>query len=336
MTHSFILDKFVATKAGDAYRLFPFGKITRGGTTRDITPEYAAQFKLPPFTPPIKLGSHDDVTPAGGHLVKLEVRADGLYGYPEFTEKGQKAMEEGDYRFHSPEVIWDDGALETSDGVIAGPLIIGDALLHTPYLGNATAFYSTTTIEKENSMTQENVSISKSLLEQLLALLNIGKPEQTPEPSPEPVEETAQFKATAKERDEFKAKLETLEADKVRKETMSALTAQLQNKENYGMVYVELKAADEAAGVLSTMDETQREWVMRNFRAFITQIDETKLTGETGKEQATTTDEDPKLRFNALVIKLAEEKKINYVEAFELSKTVQADAFQAAYGKKKE
>jgi hypothetical protein len=33
-------------------------------------------------------------------------------------------------------------------------------------------------------------------------------------------------------------------------------------------------------------------------------------------------------------LKLAEEKKINYVEAFNLGKTVYADLFSTAYGKK--
>lgn len=331
MANSYILDRFVTTKAGDAYRLLPFGKITRGGVTRNITPEYASTFKLPPFTPPIKLGSHDDTTPAGGHLTRLEVREDGLYCYPEFTEKGQKALDEGDYRFHSPEVIWDDGALETSEGLIAGPLIIGDALLHTPYLGNATAFYSTTNT-KELDM-QENISVPKAWLEKVMEFLT---PKKTDEPPvvPPPIEETEQFKAAIREREDYKAKLAALETEDKARELKATLAAQLQNKEDYGMVYVELKAAQEASDVLATMDDAQREWVMRNFKAYIAQIDESKLTGETGKENAPPIGDNPRAEFDALVQKIVKEKSINYVDAFNVAKTTHADLFKAVYGGK--
>jgi hypothetical protein len=330
---NYILDKFVSTKAGEPYRLFPFGEISRGGKTRNITPEYAAQFKLPPFKPPVKLGSHEDTTPAGGHITRLEVREDGLYAHTEYTEKGGKSIAEGDYRYHSPEVIWDDGALETSDGVIAGPLIVGDALLHTPYLGESTAFYTS----KEIEMAENTVAVDKGLLEKLLDLLKPATPEQ-PAPVvelvPAPVTEAAEFKAVVQEREDFKAQLDAIKAEQAAKETQANLTAQLQKKEDYGAVFAEAPAADEAAGVLATMTEAQRDYVMRNFRALIAQIDETKLTKETGTEKGEALGDDPKAEYNAQVLKLAEEKKINYVEAFNLGKTVYADLFSTAYGKK--
>jgi Mu-like prophage I protein len=333
MANSYILDKFVSTKPGQAYRLFPFGKITRGGVTRDITPEYAAQFKLPPFTPPIKLGSHEDATPAGGHIVRLEVRDDGLYGFPEYTEKGAKAMDEGDYRFHSPEVIWDDGALETSDGIIAGPLLLGDALLHTPYLGEATAFYTATT--KEIDM-QENISVPKSFLETLLGFLQPKREEPpTPEPTkPTPVTETAEFKAAVKEREDYKVQLETLKLEAATKETKAKLVAQLQKKEDYGMAYVELGAAEEAAGQLASMTDIQREWVMRNFKALTAQVDESKLTGEEGSERGAPIGENPRAEFNAHVEKIAKEKVIPYADALNIAKTTHADLFKAVFGGK--
>ena len=81
----FVNDKFVAVSPGEPYRLFPFGPIFKGGQRRDITPEFASKFKLPHFKPPIKLGSHDETTPAGGHIVGLEVRADGLYALTEMN-----------------------------------------------------------------------------------------------------------------------------------------------------------------------------------------------------------------------------------------------------------
>jgi hypothetical protein len=108
---TYLIDDYVATKTGTGYRLFPFGVIYKNGKRREITPEFASQFKLPHFKPPIKLGSHDDPTPAGGHIVALEVRADGLYAIPEWNEKGEISNTDGAYRYHSPEVIWNDGAI---------------------------------------------------------------------------------------------------------------------------------------------------------------------------------------------------------------------------------
>lgn len=332
MSNSYILDKFVSVKAGEAYRLLPFGKISRGGITREITPEYAAQFKLPPFVPPIKLGSHADETPAGGHITRLEVREDGLYGYPEFTEKGRRAVDEGDYRFHSPEVIWDDGALETSDGVIAGPLIVGDAMLHTPYLGNATAFYSTSTI-KENDM--ENISVPKAWFDKLMELFKLPAPvEPAPEaPAPAPVEETEQFKAAIKEREDYKAQLDAIKAEAEAKELKASIVTQLQKREDFGAVYESLDAATDAASHFAALPADEREYFMRAIKALTAQIDESKLTGEQGKENAPAIDGDPKAEFGAQVEAIMKEKNVNYVDAFNVAKTVHADLFTAAFGK---
>ena len=334
MTNSYIVDKYVSVKAGDAYRLFPFGPITRGGVTRHITPEYAALFKLPPFVPPIKLGSHEDTTPAGGHITRLEVREDGLYGYPEFTEKGRKAVDEGDYRFHSPEVIWDDGALETSDGVIVGPLIVGDAMLHTPYLGNSTAFYSTSTIQKENDM--ENVSIPQSLFEQLLGFL---KPKQeTPEPAPEPtpVTETAEFKAVATERENYAAELAAIKAEKAAGELKATIVSQLQKSEDFGVVYASAEAADEAAGHFAALPEGEREYFMRTIKALTAQVNESALLGEKGTEGAPAIGSNLKDEFTAVVKKhMKDNNVINYTEAFDVVKLTHADLFLAAFGGKK-
>ena len=140
----YLIDVFATVKPGVAYRLFPFGVIVKNGVKREITPEYARRFRLPHFKPPIKLGSHADTTPAGGFIVGLEVRDDGLYAIPEHTEQGAAVLADGSYRYHSPEVIWEGGGLENpADGEeIAGPLIVGDALLHTPHLGEAAALYN--------------------------------------------------------------------------------------------------------------------------------------------------------------------------------------------------
>ena len=180
-----------------------------------------------------------------------------------------------------------------------------------------------------------NVSVPKALWDKFMEFINVNKPTEPPTPEPVKVEETEAFKAAAKERDDFKAKLEAKEADDAKKALVANLTAQLQKKEDYGMVYVELKAADEAAGVLATMDETQREWVLRNFKALIAQIDESQLTGEEGRETAATTDEDHKARFNAIVLKMVNEGKGDYNQCFAIAKETEAELFQTAFGKKK-
>jgi hypothetical protein len=105
--------EYVSVSAGEPFRLLPLGRLVKGGEVREITRELLEKFRIPHFKPPIKLGDHADETPAGGFIAGLEVRDDGLYAIPEYTEKGQKAIDEGDYRYQSPEVIWDeDGGFE--------------------------------------------------------------------------------------------------------------------------------------------------------------------------------------------------------------------------------
>src|SRR5512146_469153 len=95
----FLIDQYVSTRPGEPYRLLPFGRIVKNGTARDITRELAGKFRLPHFKPPIKLGSHEETTPAGGHIIGLQVRDDGLYAVPEMTDKGAKSLDEGDYKY---------------------------------------------------------------------------------------------------------------------------------------------------------------------------------------------------------------------------------------------
>ena len=112
METTYVLDNYVTTTAGNPFRIFPFGVIYKNGVKREITPDFAKQIKLPHFKPPIKLASHDDSAPAGGFIVGLEVREDGLYAVPEWNEAGLKAIQDGAYRYNSPEIIWGDGAIE--------------------------------------------------------------------------------------------------------------------------------------------------------------------------------------------------------------------------------
>jgi hypothetical protein len=316
---TYLIDNYTTTKTGAGYRLFPFGVIYKNGKRREITPELASQFKLPHFKPAIKLGSHEDPTPAGGFIVGLEVREDGLYAVPEWNEKGEIALQDGAYRYHSPEVIWDDGAIENpTDGtMINGPLILGDALLHMPHLGEATALYSiepTTTEEKPMS---ENVTIPQNMWDKFIAPLFAREPEVQ---TVEVVKEPEDYAATKIERDELKAKIEAQEAAGARKARVEKFTAELG----------ETKADPALSDLLADLPDEKAEAIMRQFKALSEQINETALTGEAGVEgKGEVTTDDPKLDFNRVVVNLAEEKSINYNAAFEQVKSAQPDLFLA-------
>ena len=312
----YIIDNYVSTKPGQAYRLLPFGKIVKNGKVREITPEYAATFKLPHFKPPVKLGSHNDETPAGGHIVGLEVRVDGLYAIPEWNEKGDASMNDGAYRYHSPEVLWDEGGIENPENgtVIRGPLILGDALLHTPHLGEKTAFYS---FEKIGDTTmEENITMPKSLWDKFVAPLFERAPEvKEVEKLPE------DYEAAKRERDEYKTKIMEIEQTKERTARVEKFTVALK----------ETKVNFELSELLADLPEEKADAILKEFKALSAQIDESKLTGEKGADTAIETD--PKAAFNAAVLAVANEKKINYNAAFEEVKATQADLFKSAFAK---
>jgi hypothetical protein len=322
MDTTYLLDNYLATKTGQAYRLFPFGVIFKNGKRREITPEYAAHFKLPHFRPAVKLGSHEDATPAGGHIVGLEVRDDGLYAIPEWNEKGETAMLDGAYRYHSPEVLWDDGAIENpADGtMINGPLILGDALLHMPHLGEATALYSITPTEVDQM--NENVTIPQGLWDKFIAPLFAKEPE-TVEVIKEVIPD--EYKAAVVERDELKAKIQEAEQAAERRARVEKFDADLK----------ETKADPTLAELLADVPAETAEAVMKQFKALSAQIDDSNLTGETGSDApAAALGDDPKGAFNAAVTALAKEKSLYYHVAFEQVKKEQADLFKAAFPKK--
>jgi hypothetical protein len=334
MTVAFLIDQFVATRTGEPYRLFPFGNFIKGGEKHSITPEIAAMFKLPEFKPPIKLGSHDKETPAGGWIVGLEVRADGLYAIPEYTPAGEKALAEGAYRYQSPEVIWEEEAIEDvkTGKWINGPMILGDALLHMPHLGEQAALFTVET-EGANPMTDQVVSVPADLWSKLMAFLPWNKPEEDPIKP----EETEVYKAEAQkraqveaERDALKVQVDTFEAETKRKGEITALVAELQNKEKFGMVYVELKGAEEAATMMSSMSPEQREWCMRNFSALALQASAiTQEVGVTGGAEGS-----ERQQFEALVEARSKEKGIDYLAAYQMVKAENVDLFNAAFTRK--
>lgn len=316
MQNSTLIQDFVTVKPGEPFRLFPFGTIYKSGKRRDITPEYARTISLPHFRAPIKLGSHEDVTPAGGFITSLEVRSDGIYAVPEWNEKGLQAIENGSFRYNSPEILWSGGLENPSDGsAINAPLILGTALLHTPHLGEATALYEVEII-KENNM-EENVTFPKSFFDKFIA------PWLARDPEVKEVEvvktiEPEDYAATKLERDELKAKIETQEAASLKAGRVEKFTAELK----------ETKANVDIAELLADLPGDKAEQVMSQFKALSAQIDESNLLGEKGKEGGET-EGDPKAAFNAIVLSIMAEKKIdNYNAAFEVAKASHADLFK--------
>ncbi len=328
---TYLVDEFVNTRLGEPFRLFPFGNLVKGGTKRTITPEMAAQFSLPHFKPPIKLGSHNDPTPAGGHIVELRVLDDGLYAVPEWNEQGEKAVKDGAYRYHSPEVIWADGALENPDdgSMIDGPLIVGDALLHMPHLGEAASLYEVKPLKKEsNKMIVETVEVPKKWYDGLADVFKT-QPKQTKDPDPEPVDvfETEEYKVAKQERDELEAKINTMEADAEKEKLHAEIVADLQDKDKFGTMYIELDAAQEASEMLASLNEEQREWVTRNFKAFIAQIDESNLTGEEGS--STEADDNPAQAFNSAIKAIQAEQELGYAQALVIATETKPELFGA-------
>lgn len=334
MASTFLLDHFLTLSPGQPFRLFPFGKLVKGGVTREITREFAARFRLPHFKPPIKLGSHEDPTPAGGHLVGLEVHADGLYGVPEWNEVGVRAMAEGAYRYQSPEVIWEDGGLEdpATGKLLPGPLIIGDALLHTPHLGEAAAMYSISS-EGADHM-NDTITVPTTLWDKLMARFEhvIAPPPVPPVPPVPPAPDA--FTVAVKERDDLKAQVSTMQAAEKARTAQAALVAQLQDKAAFGSAYIEMRTAEEAATMMAGMTPEQRDWCMKNFKALYARIDLTALTREHGLAGAAGAD-DPAQAFNAAVVAKSATLKIGYNEAFKVVSAELPELF-AAYTARKE
>lgn len=304
----YLIDEYISVAPGEPYRLFPFGKIYKDGKVREVTPELAAKFKLPHFKPPIKRGSHAESAPAGGHIKALEVRADGLWAIPEYNENGMSDVQSGAYRYHSPEVIWSDGDVfedpQTGE-FIQGPLIVGDALLHMPHLGEAAALYSVepNTEGNENMSDQlETVAVPKSFWDSFVAFF---KPEPKPETEPVQAEEfdADQFAAVARERDEYKAEIDRMKSEAERAARVESFAAELK----------ETKVNGEFAEILAGMDGEVAARFVQEFKALSAQINESALLDERGTEgdgQEVTLDA-------AIKAKMAD-KKVDYATAFNL------------------
>lgn len=317
----YVIDELVTTSPGPVIRLLPFGRLVKGGVARDITREIAQQFRLPHFRPAVKIGSHDQTSPAAGHITGLEVRDDGLYGQLELTEQGQAVMARGDYRYHSPEVIWGDGFEDPTTGkTIPGPLIVGDALLHMPHLGEAAALYSAT-IGGE-PMT-DSITVPVSWLDRLLR----REPEPTQQPTPEQhtaasTVDVEQFAAIQAERDQLAARLAEVERARMQSERIQQFSAAL--------AQTPLAGDEDLTTLLSALDDDQAAAIMQRFQALSEQVRVGNLTqpiGAPGQAEV-----NPTAAFDAAVRRVMAEQTINYAAAVSVVAGEQPDLYRAYSG----
>ena len=292
-----LIDEYVAVTPGEPYRLLPYGRIVKNGKVREITRELATRFRLPHFKPPIKLGSHKEETPAGGHIIGLEVRADGLYAIPEYTDGGMATLTTGGFRYHSPEIVWDGGFENPQTGeLIAGPLIVGDALLHTPHLGEATALYSIEPVGGTH-MSENTVTVPAGLWDKFMAFMFPDNAQQhQPEPAPTPAQPEPQEDYAAKVT-ELTARLQVIEAEKAQ------LEADRARQSRVDAYAAELKATTlhedaELFGVLAELPEDAAKAITQRIKALSEQAKAAKLTTDIGGNSEHTTPID---KFNAAI-----------------------------------
>lgn len=325
----FIRDDYLTLVPGEPFRLLPFGSLFKGGKLRQITPEFARRFTLPSFMPPIKLGSHEDTAKAGGHIVGLEVRDDGLYAIPEWNDSGTAAISEGAYRYQSPEVVWEGGFEDSESGEVGeGPLIVGAALLHTPHLGHRAALYSVDT--DGGTQMSESVTVPVSWLDRLLGRVDEPTQEPKPEPQPEPTPagvEPDLYDAAIAERDELAARLERLEADQARAGRVDAFAAELAKHEATAGNSVLAEALADVAEYDNDLAKLIQIEVVK-LGAEAAQAGITKDVGASGDG----TGADPVVVFDGAVKERAAKDEITYSKAAELVAREQPELYAAYRG----
>lgn len=312
-------DDFAAIRAGEPFRLFKYGTIYKSGKKHTISKENP--FNLPHFQPPIKMGSHREDTPSGGNIVGLEYRDDGVYAVPQLNEEGTDVWNKKAYKYHSPEVIWENGYIEDPDTgeQIKGPLIVGVALTHTPHLGEQTALYSYS-VEGNDNMSEltEVVEKNTTVIEKFMSLF-----ERQPEPENEPEVQVDEFEAVQAERDDLKAQVQAYEAEKAQAELFSAIKAEFDTDE-FGDAFKGISEEDGAIEMLASMTEEQRAWSLKTYKALSAQKD--ALTEELGEDNPLPASTEA---FDAAVKAYAKEHEVSYADAYVIVSQESAELFQA-------
>ena len=323
MESDFLVDDFASVLPGVAFRLFPFGRIVKGGKVREVTKELAAKFRLPHWRPAIKLGGHADDAPAGGFITGLEVRDDGLYALTEWNEQGAAAMAEGKFRYHSPEVAWAGGFEDPTTGIVSdAPTIVGDALLHTPHLGEATALYSVEQVidtNGGNSMTEETIPVAAGLLDRLIARLDRPDPKPDPVAPIEPQGEdfVAKYEAEAEQVEILKAQIAKSEAQAAVAERVTHFASELPDE------------AESMHIMLANMDEDQAKDFAVRIKALTEQAKASGLTEDVGASGESEGAGDPVAAFDAAIKAKMADKALTYPAAVDAVITESPDLFAA-------
>ena len=329
MNSEYAITEFVTVAPGEPFRLLPFGRLVKNGRTRDITAELARTFRLPHFRPAIKLGSHRDETPAGGHIVALEVREDGLYAVPEYNDEGAAALMRGAYRYHSPEIVWEGGLENPQTGEVQdGPIIIGDALLHTPHLGEAAALYTAEidgreSVHGEKEM-NETVTVPVSWLDRLLG--------RNQEPAPEPPKETPvapppapdRYAAIEAERDDLAARIQQIETEQALAVRVAHFTAELAG--------TPLASDAELPALLANLTDEQATAFLNRIKALSEQARVAALTDDVGHEGEGATG-DPVMSLDAAIRSIMTKNSLDYNQALNKVAAEQPDLLKSAYGR---
>jgi hypothetical protein len=224
----------------------------------------------------------------------------------------------------------------TNGDKIEGPMIVGDAFLHTPHLGQAAALYTSEAVrgtllpatDKEQTKPKdyEVTSNMDNKIEQAIDKFTAWL-ERQPADETAPVDE---FAAVQAERDNLKIELEAIQAAKAKAEKYTAIKAEF-DTDQFGAAFAEYATDTDAIEVLADMTDEQREWVIKELRAKSAQINEGALLEEVGADVEGVSDGEPTAQLDAAVKKIMKEENVNYGAALEIAKTKHADLFSAIY-----
>lgn len=189
MSNILWVDPF-AYKAGEPFRVFPIGTFKRGDRTIDLTEQRLRDMeqnynaKRPRWEIPIYFGHPTETQPdppKGGNVKRLELRVgDGLYAYPDYTDVAQKSVENGEYQYVSPGVLWSLGGSVYADenGNEFDNVIDHIALTNRPFFGSQTAIFSSNeALMKET----DTFAQFKEWFAELFKDLNLGKTSVLPD-----------------------------------------------------------------------------------------------------------------------------------------------------------
>ena len=163
-------------------------------------------------------------------------------------------------------------------------------------------------------MTENMVSVPSTLWEKFVSWFD-KRTDETPSPvEPEKPQEPDNFAAVIAERDEYKAKIEAMEAETAAKARLEKFQADLAGK-----------PVDQNAEMLAGMTDEQAGWVLEQFTKLSVQVQTNDvLTQEIG----TTKEAEALTLQTAITRKLEAVPSLSYVQAFEAVRLEHPDLFK--------